>query len=86
MVSSASITGARGDIEDEQMAYFERINDMDLANPRLIGFGISNRETFEKACQYAQGAIIGSAFIKLLENSEDLPGDISSFVNSIRAS
>ena len=66
MVSSASITGAKSGLTDLQTAYFERINAMQLKSPRMIGFGISNRETFQKACQYAQGAIIGSAFIKQL--------------------
>ena len=84
MVSSASITGAKKDITPEQISYFERINGMNLRNPRLIGFGISNRETFQLASKYAQGAIIGSAFINLLTNSQDLEGDIIQFVKSIK--
>ncbi|MEL6867571.1 MAG: tryptophan synthase subunit alpha, partial [Bacteroidota bacterium] len=64
MVSNASITGAKRDISEQQIAYFNRIEQMQLAHPRLIGFGISNRSTFETACRYASGAIIGSAFIK----------------------
>lgn len=66
MVSSASTTGAKEAVETEQEKYFKRIASMDLKTPRLIGFGISNKETFEKACQYADGAIIGSAYIKAL--------------------
>ena len=69
MVSSASITGAKSGISDEQLAYFERVKNMKLKNPRLIGFGISNNETFETACKYAHGAIIGSAFIKHLNKN-----------------
>ncbi|MEM0992167.1 MAG: tryptophan synthase subunit alpha, partial [Bacteroidota bacterium] len=84
MVSNAAITGAKKDISDQQIAYFERINNLQLNNPRLIGFGISNHETFSTACQYARGAIIGSAFIRMLEQSNDLEKDIHQFVRSIR--
>lgn len=66
LVSSASVTGAKTGISEEQTAYFKRINAMELQSPTLIGFGISNKETFETACQYSRGAIIGSAFIKQL--------------------
>lgn len=64
MVSSASTTGAKSDISDEQLAYFTRVANMNLKNPILIGFGISDKATFEQACEYANGAIIGSAFVK----------------------
>ncbi|GAL66204.1 tryptophan synthase subunit alpha [Jejuia pallidilutea] len=64
MVSSASTTGAQSGFGDEQTAYFERIGKMDLKNPQVIGFGISNNETFTQATKYAKGAIIGSAFVK----------------------
>lgn len=84
MVSSASITGAKKDISDEQIRYFERIQNMKLRNPRLIGFGISNQETFQLASRYAEGAIIGSAFINLLTNSQALESDIIQFVKSIK--
>ncbi len=83
MVSSASTTGAKTDISNTQETYFERINSMKLKSPKLIGFGISNKETFQKACNYANGAIIGSAFVNLLEKSNDLNGDIQQFVSSI---
>lgn len=83
MVSSSSITGAKGEISDTQINYFNRVNEMGLANRRLIGFGISNKATFEQACTYADGAIIGSAFIKLL--GEDASDDsIQSFIQSIK--
>lgn len=84
MVSSASITGAKKDITDEQISYFKRVQNMKLRNPRLIGFGISNRETFQLASHYADGAIIGSAFINLLTKSQDLEHDIVQFVKSIK--
>lgn len=84
MVSSASTTGAKGELSDVQEAYFARIQMMQLKNPRLIGFGISNRETFERACRYAKGAIIGSAFIDLLEKSATLETDVINFVKNIK--
>lgn len=84
MVSSASITGAKTGISEEQVAYFKRVEAMQLKNPRLIGFGISDRDSFLQASQYAQGAIIGSAFIRLLEKSQNLDQDIKEFVSSIK--
>ena len=66
MVSSASVTGSSSGFGEEQTAYFKRISDMNLKNPQIVGFGISNNETFTQATQYAKGAIIGSAFIKHL--------------------
>lgn len=84
MVSSSSITGAKKEITDEQLGYFERVNAMGLKNKRLIGFGISNRETFRRACEYAAGAIVGSAFIKQL--SQDASDDaIKSFIQSVKS-
>jgi len=83
MVSSASTTGAKTGISYEQEAYFESVKRMNLKNPTLIGFGISNKETFDKACKNANGAIIGSAFIKALTASEDLPSGIEAFTKSI---
>ncbi|WP_282149208.1 tryptophan synthase subunit alpha [Algibacter lectus] len=64
MVSSASVTGSNSGFGDEQMSYFERIAKMELKNPQVIGFGISDNETFTQATEHAKGAIIGSAFIK----------------------
>lgn len=64
MVSSASTTGAKTGFGDEQSDYFERIANMNLKNPQIVGFGISNNETFTAATKYAKGAIIGSAFVK----------------------
>lgn len=83
MVSSASITGARTGISGEQLAYFQRVRQMKLKNRRLIGFGISDRDTFSTACAYADGAIVGSAFINLLtrDPSEEA---IRNFVQSIK--
>lgn len=66
MVSSAAVTGARKDFDEAQQAYFRRIDRMGLKNPRMIGFGISNRQTFETAARHAAGCIIGSRFVDLL--------------------
>jgi tryptophan synthase alpha chain len=66
MVSSAATTGAQQSFDEAKQEYFRRIAAMNLRNPRLIGFGISNRETFDSACRNASGAIIGSQFVKLL--------------------
>ena len=81
MVSSASTTGAKSGFGDEQTQYFERIASMNLKNPQIVGFGISNNDTFTQATSHAKGAIIGSAFIKYLtKNGID---DIDRFVNLI---
>ena len=71
MVSSASITGAQQHFNDTKLAYFERINSMNLQNPRMIGFGISNKQTLKSAQDNAAGAIIGSKFVTLLNEHQD---------------
>lgn len=83
MVSSHSITGAKADISEEQIAYFERVKAMNLKNPRLIGFGISDAQTFSTASQYSNGAIIGSAFIKKIKDSQNLNQDIQAYIQSV---
>ena len=81
VVASASITGAKGEISAEQIAYFERIKAMNLKSTLIVGFGISNKSTFNKVCEYVNGAIIGSAFIKHLDaNGVDT---IDEFVESV---
>ena len=81
MVSSASTTGAKTGFGEEQTHYFKRIANMKLKNPLIVGFGISTNKTFCQATEYANGAIIGSAFIKYLSNySID---EIGSFVRQI---
>lgn len=84
MVSSSSTTGIKTEIVKDQEDYFRRLQKMNLKNPRLIGFGISNHETFQRACKYANGAIIGSAFIKALAEEGDLKDNIRRFVQMIR--
>jgi tryptophan synthase alpha chain len=67
MVSSASTTGAQSGFGHTQQDYFKRIADLNLKNPQIVGFGISNKETFVQATTHAKGAIIGSAFIKYID-------------------
>ncbi|MBQ0733415.1 tryptophan synthase subunit alpha [Aquimarina celericrescens] len=82
MVSSASTTGAKNTFGSEQQQYFERIEALQLKNPQIVGFGISNKETFLQATKTSKGAIIGSAFIKhLTHNGVD---SIEDFVMTIR--
>ena len=69
MVSSASITGTQNEFGDAKLAYFNHINSMNLKNPRMIGFGISNKQTLESAQANAAGAIIGSKFVALLHET-----------------
>jgi tryptophan synthase alpha chain len=80
MVSSAATTGAQTRFNEDKQAYFRRISNLDLHNPQLIGFGISNEETLKAAFAHAQGAIIGSQFIKELQQS---PDDISNAVEQL---
>ena len=68
MVSSYSVTGAKDSFDKYQIEYFKRIKKLNLSNPLLIGFGISNKKTFQAACQNSNGAIIGSTFIKYIDN------------------
>ena len=71
MVSSAGITGAQQSFDEARMAYFGRIAAMNLRHPRMIGFGVSNRQTLESAQANAAGAIIGSKFVTLLRQTGD---------------
>jgi tryptophan synthase alpha chain len=84
VVSSASTTGAKSGISHKQDEYFQRINDMHLKNPMLIGFGISDHDSFQHACRYADGAIIGSAFINVLTRAKNLTEEITTFINDIK--
>ena len=83
-VSSSSTTGAKNEFSQEQADYFKHLQQLKLKNPFLIGFGISNQSTLAQACSYSSGAIIGSAFIRLLADSKDLAGDIKKFIASLR--
>lgn len=82
MVSSASVTGSKSGFGNTQTKYFERIANMNLKNPQIVGFGIKDSETFQQATSYSKGSIIGSAFIKhLTEKGLD---SITDFVKNIR--
>ena len=82
MVSSSSITGSKDSFSSEQLEYFERIEKMNLKTPRITGFGVANKKTFEAAVKFSKGAIIGSAFIKNLHlNGID---SITNFIHSIK--
>lgn len=85
MVSSSATTGAEKKVEDFQQDYFERIQQMNLKNPIIIGFGISDNATFTNACKYANGAIIGSAFVKAINETTQLARSITKFVKSIQS-
>jgi tryptophan synthase alpha chain len=84
MVSSSSTTGAKAGIADDQEKYFKRIKAMNLKNPTLIGFGISDNKSFSKACEFANGVIIGSAFINAIDKSTDFKTDIAAFVKKMK--
>lgn len=83
LVSSSSTTGKKSGIEGT-VDYLERIQEMKLASPTLIGFNIKDAESYQIATKYSNGAIIGSAFIKAIEGSKDLKSDIKTFISTIR--
>jgi tryptophan synthase alpha chain len=84
MVSTSATTGATNNFDESQITYFKKVNDLNLKTPRLIGFGISNNETFIQACNFANGAIIGSSFIRALDGNGTLPENIHGFIRKIR--
>ncbi len=83
LLSSSSTTGKNLRVSDEADIYFSRIRDMKLTNPTMIGFGISDRPSFNKAAEYTRGAIVGSAFVKFLDAPDSI-NRIPEFINSIR--
>ncbi|MEP6710904.1 MAG: tryptophan synthase subunit alpha [Ferruginibacter sp.] len=82
-VSSSATTGNNNSFDDQE-AYFKRLEGMKLKNPILIGFGIKDKHTFDTACKYAAGAIIGSAFIKAITGSANISDDTALFINAIK--
>jgi tryptophan synthase alpha chain len=82
MVSSSSITGSKDSFSPEQINYFERIEKMNLKTPKIIGFGVGSKETYNTVVKYSKGAIIGSAFIKNLQNNGI--DSITSYISLIR--
>jgi tryptophan synthase alpha chain len=83
LLSSSSITGGNLKLTSNIEDYYKRINAMELKNPTIIGFGISDNNTFKQACGYANGAIVGSKFVKLLAEDDYLQ-KIPGFIKSIR--
>jgi tryptophan synthase alpha chain len=83
LLSSSATTGQHLQVSENIESYFSRIAGMKLNNPTMIGFGINSKETFDKACQYANGAIIGSAFVKALD-PDDLNGSIKTFMQKFK--
>ncbi len=84
MVSSASTTGAQQDFDKQKQAYFHRIDRMGLRNPRLVGFGISNKATFEAAAAKSSVAIIGRKFIQLLKSEPAIGGAVEALLDALR--
>ena len=84
MVSSSSTTGIKRNFSANQKEYFLKVKKMNLRNPALIGFGISDNETYLQACKYGAGAIIGSAFIKALSEGEGGKNTVRDFIKKIR--
>lgn len=84
LLSSSSTTGKDLKVSDDADAYFKRIKDMNLKNPTMIGFGISDQKSFDKAAQYTRGAIVGSAFVKTLAEHGAI-AKIPAFIRSIRS-
>ena len=83
MVSSSAVTGTQNDF-DSRIDYFNRINTMNLKNPRLIGFGVSNKSTLDAVNQYASGAIVGSAFIKALQEKKDVAAGVQLMLDKLQ--
>lgn len=80
-VSSSATTGSEGAVPVEN--YLQRLQAMPLKNPVLVGFGIKDKSTFDTVCRYAAGGIIGTAYIKALENNRDIHAATSQFLSSI---
>lgn len=85
IVSSSAVTGDKLKVDQERQAYFQRIQDMKLSNPAVVGFGIRDPESFAKTTQFAQGGIIGSAFVEAIRETQDLEQTIRDWVAPFRA-
>lgn len=84
MVATAGTTGARAGISEEQISYFKKIEQLKLKNVPVVGFGISDKTSYDTACKYVGGTIIGSAFIKALDNEGTIESKIEKFIKTIR--
>jgi len=84
IVSTTATTGGTNSFDRNHLNYFRKVNDLKLKTPGLIGFGISDKTTYEQACEFSSGVIIGSAFIRALDENGSLPEKIQRFVNELR--
>ena len=84
IVSTNSTTGNESKVDNEMNTYLNRIKNTELENPTLIGFNIKDKASFNNACNYSNGAIIGSAFVKMLNESSNIEEDITSFIKKIK--
>lgn len=85
VVADNSITGNKGSFSPAQLEYFKRIQNLELTTPLMIGFGISDNQTFIQACKHANGAIIGSAYIRALTEDHDINRATQQFINAVKA-
>jgi tryptophan synthase alpha chain len=84
MVSTSSTTGKNTGFDESQTAYYKKVRNLNLKTPCLIGFGISDKASLVQACQYADGAIIGSAFIRAIEEKGDLADNTGRFIRFLK--
>jgi tryptophan synthase alpha chain len=84
MVSSAATTGAQQSFSEAKQQYFSHIESMNLKNPTLVGFGVSNKETFRAAADHSRGCIIGSAFIKLLGSCQSIDEAVETLIKNVK--
>ncbi len=84
MVSSAAITGVQKEFNAAKQAYFNKVNQMNLQHPRMIGFGISNKQTLQSAQANAAGAIIGSKFVSLLDEKKDPDAALDELLEALK--
>ena len=84
IVADNSITGNKGELSTAQMDYFKRMKAYDFKVPLMIGFGISDHNSYKNACEYAHGVIIGSAFIQAIKDSNNIQESVQQFVKSIK--
>ncbi len=84
VVSSRATTGAKDTFSDKQLAYFRRLHEMELRTPLVAGFGISNHTTFSQACRWLDGAIVGSAYVRSLNDNSDIEKVTKTFIRSLR--
>jgi len=83
LLSSSATTGKNLNLSDQTDRYFSGIRNMNLKNPAMVGFGISDKNSFDKAAQYTCGAIVGSAFVKFLEE-ENAMNKMPEFIAGLR--